>query len=499
MDYKMIYPLSSQIILEKQPLFRWERSKDADYYELIIEIYNGEEFEIITNIEVTENMYCLPFPLEEGRAYRVSVVAVNDDRKIAPLNAENGTVFMSYIDSKNHPANKGIDYSFRNKFSPEILANYLSRAITMETFHRDPQSIRNNIRFLINVGAKYVMRSFAAFKVTMDHINQFETAGIGAAYVHQLDPDVILEAWVFETTNAGIDEIVVPAWVQKAFNEPIVKRNFNHKAMMFPDGKGVNQHGSGLHTPDITQKETRMFFYYLACSYINLGFESLHLGQTMLMSQNDENCGGYNELVGMIREYAKTHARRGYVLINSHHGWQFPFMNKDGLFLCDFVAEPGSIFDEDDEPHLPSENNPQRAKITPIGAWCRRYKGTTYSGYYSDNLPSLSEFDNFMGPKKLEDLMKPTGKADIPWGFDEISWFANQPKWYRKEFLEYYTEKIKKFNENSYVSYQVSRPIFDIKTEKMTFYFASDPLFLENGFGDEQTIKEIWINDAKSR
>ena len=39
--------------------------------------------------------------------------------------------------------------------------------------------------------------------------------------------------------------------------------------------------------PDVSQPETQLWFYFLAASYIDLGFEGIHWGQVEIMDHND--------------------------------------------------------------------------------------------------------------------------------------------------------------------------------------------------------------------
>ena len=77
-----------------------------------------------------------------------------------------------------------------------------------------------------------------------------------------------------------------------------------------------------------------------------MGFESLHLGQVGLTGRNDTDNAAYTKLIGMIREYAKTHARRGYVLINAHNN---NFTSPDGKMLADMIVAPVRVHAAKDE------------------------------------------------------------------------------------------------------------------------------------------------------
>ena len=57
--------------------------------------------------------------------------------------------------------------------------------------------------------------------------------------------------------------------------------------MLYPIGQFKNHWRSGQSVPDVSQPETRMWFYFLGISFIDAGCEAIHLGQTELMNRND--------------------------------------------------------------------------------------------------------------------------------------------------------------------------------------------------------------------
>ena len=64
----------------------------------------------------------------------------------------------------------------------------------------------------------------------------------------------------------------------------------------------------------------------------------------------------------------------------------------------------------------------------------RSMGGMTHSGWECDSLPYFVEIDNY-GCQPPELLNTPVDY--YPWGYDECSWFAQQPESYRAEWLQY--------------------------------------------------------------
>ena len=65
----------------------------------------------------------------------------------------------------------------------------------------------------------------------------------------------------------------------------------------------------------MSRPETKLWFYFLAASFIDVGFEAIHFGQTELMNRNDRNLDHYAQVLALIRAYAAKHARRHMVLL----------------------------------------------------------------------------------------------------------------------------------------------------------------------------------------
>src|SRR5690606_12571331 len=115
--------------------------------------------------------------------------------------------------------------------------------------------------------------------------------------------------------------------------------NFQYRAMLNENGRLVDHWGKGSSVPDITRQETQLFFYYLARRYMEIGIEAIHFGQAQLMAmEGAESVGAWRRLLEHVRATAKTVARRGTVICDSHlpNGG----MAVDGQLLFDFVSFP---------------------------------------------------------------------------------------------------------------------------------------------------------------
>jgi hypothetical protein len=230
------------------------------------------------------------------------------------------------------------------------------------------------------------------------------------------------------------------------------------------------------------------------------------MGQVHLIGAKDTNWNCWTKVLTKIRSYAKKHARRGFVFIDAHtHG----IKGSDGKLLFDFHAypirgtsKPGAVA------HAATEKNPQEIEMR-VGyhdsIYQRSMGGTTYSGWSCSSLPYFVELDNWNG-YDAAGLDQPTvGNAQYDWwGFVEISWFANQPQWYRIDWLNYLYKWVRKTDSAGYAQMPGNRTAAirdkdNLKSIKQLNYYNNSKLFDPSGFDDEMAIRQIWIDDHNSR
>lgn len=391
------------------------------------------------------------------------------------------------------------DYKFHGAISEEVLCNYLRRSITIscEPGHElHPITAAHVHDFILNIGAKYICRACTHWRPGEANLAVYAGQKAFIDRLHKVDPDVVFEACIFECVGPEVESLPVPAWVFEAFGLEIEKRNFSIDAMRFRDDLYKDQWGVGTTVPDMTQLETQMFFYYRACEYINAGFEALHMGQIHLIGKYDEGWVCWTRVLKMVRAYAKEHARRAFVFINAHTPGM---LDSDGKLMFDFHMYPARpVADGTQEPHFPTEDNPQRATLDVhhrSGIYGRSLGGMTHSGWETDTLPYCVEIDNF-GDDLPERLHVPRPDLSTCWGMDEINWFAHQPAWYRAEFLQYAYDWVRDVAPGKCYFAMPGQRVIRLRNEQgeiiCNLYRAYDKTTHPEGFGDESVIKAIW-------
>ena len=382
--------------------------------------------------------------------------------------------------SSEMTASAAPDYTFNGKISKLVLENYLERSITMQRMLTGEGNFEDNLRMIKNIGAKFIGRAVCQWGGEADLMKNFATEKMLAAKVHEADPDIILQACIFEIVTPQIEQVKIPAWAFKALGMRVENRNFRYQDILYADGKMNHQWGEGG-VPDVSRPETKLMFYFLAASYIDAGIEGIHFGQVELMNKNDPNLDHYAQILTLIRNYASKHARRKMIICDAHvPGGGFV---RDGKLLLDVHAFPLRIMETPEKPEQAI------LKVGYTDALYNRSKGgITPSGWKCESLPYLVEFDNYGSSKH-------PGQSGMGpfwvWGYDEISWFAKQNDQYRRYWLRYAYDWLSKTDPNGHLEMPGSRQTAGLPDRR--WYDANRPgAAVLNGSGDEDVIREIW-------
>src|SRR6476659_3535276 len=125
-------------------------------------------------------------------------------------------------------------FKFDTTISREVLENYLSRSVSMEGLLNGRGDLKDNIRMLKGEGAKYIGRALCLWGAERDFTNSVERARKEIPLVLAADPDMVLEACVFEIVGQRVSQIPIPHWVFTAFGQPVTNRNFVYENMIYP-------------------------------------------------------------------------------------------------------------------------------------------------------------------------------------------------------------------------------------------------------------------------
>ena len=373
------------------------------------------------------------------------------------------------------------NYQFDRTMSRVVLENYLSRSISMEGVFNGRGDLADNIRMLKGMGAKYLGRSLCLWGAEANFVTNVARAKAETPQMLAADPDMILEACVFEIVGSRVDQIAVPAWVFSDMGQPVESRNFHYADMIYPEGQRRDW-GRNSSVPDESRRETQLWFYYQAAAYIDAGFEAIHFGQVEIMNRNDPGNARWASLLAHVRAYAAKHARRHFVLCNGH----VPSggLLHEGQPLLDFHAFPLRIMEVPDKP--------QEAILKvgfSDGIYGKSKGGRAFSGWTCEHLPYLVELDNW-GVSRTPGQAK-AGGIWI-WGYDEITWFAHQTPAYRSNWLQYAWSWVRTTDTNGFLQMPGSRTLRS-PLDHQHWYYANRPSpAVPEGFNDEAAIRAVW-------
>lgn len=378
------------------------------------------------------------------------------------------------------------NFSFDGGISEPVLRSYLSRSITCLDLLTEKGCFEDNLRMLEHTGVKFAGRTIYLWGHESDFPRRLALAQTNAARVHNVDPQIVLQACVFEIVTRQVEQLPVPAWVFQALGLPVEERNFRYEAMLYTDGRFHNHWKKDASVPDISQTETQLWLYYLAASYINAGIEAIHWGQAELMNRNDPDLTRWDRILSLTRKYAAEHARRRWVLCDAH----LPSggLLRGGRLLFDFHSFPLRIKEVPDRPQHGVLEDGFKDSI-----YGRSRGGVVPSGWRCDHLPYLVEFDNY-------GVSSRPGQSGVGshwvWGYDEISWFARQDRAYRNDWLRYAWAWVRKHDSAGYLQMPGSRCL-QYPVQGKSWYFANMPSSaVPDGFGQEETIRSIWSGNA---
>lgn len=389
------------------------------------------------------------------------------------------------------------NYTFDTYISKEVLENYLSRSVSA-AFFIHTKTLEDDLRALKNMGVKFVGRASGIWEPDESDEEHFKKSKYLADRIHEMDSEIILQACIFEAVYFYEDNFKIPPYVFEAFGLPVEDRCFRVKDMLFLERPNGFVWGNEGGIPDLSRTEARMWFYYRATKYIDAGYEALHMGQIHLYTANDRGMKKMAELIQMIRDYAKVHARRHKVLMDAHsHG-----ININGKLLLDYHAMPFTrvpLLDRGGE------------KLVMVREGFSE-GGENPNGWSDDVMPFLMEYDNW-GGKVLDDFSQYSYEERATkdwWGYDQIGWFANQDEEGQRHFLEYTYKWTAINNVNAYFEVPFRRTL-DKAAVRMKradngqwdyqdyYQINTKSKDCPMGFSQEETVKKLWESGDKLR
>jgi len=365
---------------------------------------------------------------------------------------------------------KKTNFHFKGNISRRVLENYLARSATVASLLH--LTLDDDLRMIQNTGVKLAGRVIWMWGGESKIESLVKEGTHFVDRIHKMDPDIILQGAIFEIITTDVNNVPIPASVFEEFDLRPGNRNFNYKKMIYPFGRRVNHWRKDASVPDMSRTETKMWFFYVAKRWIDMGLEAIHFGQVEIMDDRDKNHIHWRDMMARIRSYAKKHARRSIVLCDAH----VPSggIVHDGKLMFDLHSFPSRPKSLKEQPHKAILEKGFSDSI-----YGRSAGGVTPSGWSCESLPYIVEIDNF-GNSDHAGEYRESDKLHV-WGWDEINWFINQPESYRNKWLKYAYNWVRENDSNGY---------FQLPLRRFEHYSAS--MTPPRGQRQEETIKKIW-------
>ena len=288
--------------------------------------------------------------------------------------------------SKEKKSVENKDYQFDGTISREVLENYLARSSTFGSLLH--LTLEDDLRMIKNTGVKFAGRAIWMWGGESKIDELVRVGEPFAKRIHKIDPDIILQGAIFEVVTKDVNNVAIPESVFEEFGVPKEPRNFSYKAMLYPFGHRHNHWSKDSSVPDMSRLETRMWFFYVAKRWIDMGIEAIHFGQVEIMDDWDRSHRHWRDIMKRIRDYAKKNARRHIVLSDAH-------VPSGGI-----VHDGNLMFDLHSFPSRPKsvKGKPYKAileKGFSDSIYGRSKGGVTPSGWKCEALPYIVEIDNF--------------------------------------------------------------------------------------------------------
>ena len=129
------------------------------------------------------------------------------------------------------------EYQFDGTISRQDLENFLARSISVEGVFNGRGDLDDNLRMLKSLGVKYAGRSLCLWGAENHFLANLERARKQTPKALAADPEMVLEACVFETVGPRVEQIAVPDWVFAAFGQPVVKGTSFTNDIIYPVGQ----------------------------------------------------------------------------------------------------------------------------------------------------------------------------------------------------------------------------------------------------------------------
>ena len=102
-----------------------------------------------------------------------------------------------------------MNFEFDGSMSRLVLESYLTRSITMSEVLEGYEYFQDQCRMIGNIGAKFIGRSIYTWGREYTLAKKFQQAAENGKFIHQVDPQIILQGGIFEIVTEAVDQIKI--------------------------------------------------------------------------------------------------------------------------------------------------------------------------------------------------------------------------------------------------------------------------------------------------
>src|SRR5271156_1261212 len=104
-------------------------------------------------------------------------------------------------------ATSGRNYYFDRTISRNVLDNFLSRSITMQSLFAGRGDLEDDLRMLTSIGAKFIGRSLCLWGGEANLLSNLEKAKQQVSVAVKADPQMLFEACIFEIVTPQVEQL----------------------------------------------------------------------------------------------------------------------------------------------------------------------------------------------------------------------------------------------------------------------------------------------------
>lgn len=278
-------------------------------------------------------------------------------------------------------------------------------------------------------------------QVVLDINNAYDCAGLRRP---------IIQAAILERITPDVNFVEIPDYVKSDFNlDPDFDSSFYNNITHFNSSRIVyTTSGSDTGYPDINRIETRMWFYYLATQFIDLGYTALHMGWFEVMTANDPSYVQTYYLYKKIREYAA--ANQTFVILDAHVRETIKY---GGQMLLDFNSAPVRPIEVSNNIMGTNCANDFLTDIIPAEGdiYDNSTGGISPRGCNYINTPYFVEWDHHSPVCGVEGTSHP-GSWCV-WGYDEINYYFNLSEGCQADVLDAFSQKVRTIDHHGFLQF----------------------------------------------